>query len=209
MFNTNGTLLNDKNITRILRANVLRIRVSIDAASPKMFYDIRGTELTPIVEGTRKLVAQRNASGRKSPVRGIEVTVMRRNLKQIEPMIELVKSIGVDFIEAWSLNEIPDNSADPWKVTYHGVRNRRTWLSFGSSKFSYVEQKLSLLPREEITKATELWVAHAKKVGVPFGSFVLGEWKGTEDYPPAWTDSAEHDLPTWQENSIRCPLPWQ
>jgi MoaA/NifB/PqqE/SkfB family radical SAM enzyme len=155
------------------------------------------------------LDALRNASGRKSPVIGIEVTVMRRNLKEIKPMIKLAKSIGVDFIEAWSLNEIPDNSADSWKVTYHGVRSRRPWRFFAPSQFSYAEQKLSLLPREEITKATELWMAYAKKVGVPFAFFVLGEWNVSEDYPPAWTDSAEPDPVIWQENSIRCSLPWR
>jgi MoaA/NifB/PqqE/SkfB family radical SAM enzyme len=39
--------------------------------------------------------------------------------------------------------------------------------------------------------------------------FVLGEWNVSEDYPPAWTDSAEPDPVTWQENSIRCSLPWR
>ncbi len=48
-FNTNGTLLNERNIDRILSARVSKIRVSIDAADEATFQKIRGTKLSEIV----------------------------------------------------------------------------------------------------------------------------------------------------------------
>ena len=207
MFNTNGTLLNDRNIDRILCANVRRMRISIDAADPAIFHDIRGTELVLIIEGAKKLVVRRNATGRRSPLIGIEMTVMQRNIKQVIPMLDLAKDIGVDFFEAWSVNEIPKESSDPWKITYYGGREYRWWHSVRRpAEFKYAEQMLSLLPRDELRKKTQKWMSHAKKIGVPSGFIMLGEGSGTDDYPhECWSNT---DPVTWQENSIRCTLPW-
>jgi hypothetical protein len=84
---------------------VLRTRIlTIDAANPGNA--IRGTKLAPITEGATKLVAKRNASGRRSPSIGTEITGHAAQFQSGCSDDPLSKSIGVDFFEAWSVNEI-------------------------------------------------------------------------------------------------------
>lgn len=196
MFNTNGTLLTTANIDRILRANVRRMRVSIDAADPSLYFDIRGTELAPIVEGTRELVRRRNASGRRSPLIGLEMTVMRLNLGQVMPMIDLAKEIGADFFEAWSVNEIPAHSSGPWQVPYHG----------GQAPFRYAEQMLGTLPAGMVEENTRVWAEHATRIAMPSGFVMMGKGTPAANYPGEhWGGNGPE---AWQEDSIRCELPW-
>ena len=75
-------------------------------------------------------------------------------------MIDLAKSIGVDFFEAWSANEVPAASSATWQVPYHG----------GQSSFKYAEQMLSALPRDELKEMVRAWSAHATGIGMPWAS---------------------------------------
>jgi MoaA/NifB/PqqE/SkfB family radical SAM enzyme len=187
MFNTNGTLLTDRNIERILAADVRRLRVSIDSPDPATFSAIRGTELAPIVAGARKLVQRRT---RQAPLIGIEMTVMRRNLHQVPAMIDLAKDIGVDFFEAWSVNEISGDTLKAWALP----------------GFTYADELLSTLPREALKATVHGWSDHAAAIGMPAGFIILGDGVGTADYPHEDWSTAEPVA--WQEDSIRCTLPW-
>src|SRR5260370_26505331 len=104
------------------------------------------------------------------------MTVMQRNIKQVIPMLDLAKDIGVDFFEAWSVNEIPKESSDPWKITYYGGRE----YCWGHSvrrppEFKDAEQKFSLFPRDGLRKKKKKGVSQAKKKRVPTRFIIVVE----------------------------------
>src|SRR5215475_6264054 len=87
-FNTNGTLLNETNVERILKSRVRKIRVSVDSSDPDLFRKIRGTNLKPILEGLRRLIEKRNELGRSYPKIHVNMTLMRANLGDVRNMVD-------------------------------------------------------------------------------------------------------------------------
>jgi MoaA/NifB/PqqE/SkfB family radical SAM enzyme len=197
-FNSNGTLLNERNIDRVLASRVRKIRISLDSADPDLFRHIRGTALPPIVDGIRALVAKRNASGMQFPKIGIEMTLMRANLDGVCDMIDLCADMGVDFLEVWSLNHVTENSMASWQV------RKGNWV------FDYAEQMVDGLPRADLQAAVDRFYAHTRARGVPMASLILGEGRGTEDFPAdAWQLPGGGPKVPWQADSIVCDLPWK
>src|ERR1700722_16040474 len=140
-FNSNGTLLNERNIERVLQSRVRKVRISIDSPDPDLFRRIRGTELAPIVDGLRSLIRRRNAMGRRFPWVTVEMTLMRANLDGVCDMIDLAAEAGVDYLEVWSLNHVAEASIPTWQV------KKGDWT------FDYAEQLIDDLPRAEINLA--------------------------------------------------------
>jgi len=95
---TNATLLNEKNIERVLRSGLDVIHVSIDSADPETFKAIRvGTTLEKVTAGLRNLIDARNRQGAKLRV-VINSILMMRNYHQVGDMIKLCAAAGVDAI---------------------------------------------------------------------------------------------------------------
>lgn len=195
-FNTNGTLLSEENIDRILSACISKIRISIDAADAETFGKIRGTSLAAILSGTRRLIEKRNALGRYRPRIGIEMTVMKETVGNVTDMIDLVKKIGADFIEIWSLNALPEYISKKWIVEKNG------W------HFSYLDQQL--IPSGDLDRAVDGWYAFAKNRDIPLATFINGANRSSDGFQ--WAAGTVSFLslvePEWEENSIRCPMPW-
>lgn len=82
---TNGTLLSDR-AADLKNAGIDWVTVSLDAATPDKFRRIRGTDLAEILQAIRKC----RSVG--LPVR-INMVVMKSNLDQIGPMIELATEL--------------------------------------------------------------------------------------------------------------------
>jgi MoaA/NifB/PqqE/SkfB family radical SAM enzyme len=194
MFNTNAVTLSDDQIARIVRARVGRLRVSIDSPDARTFQEIRGTSLANVVKNSMRLVAARNATGRKYPLIGIEMTVMRRNAHQMREMIDLTASVGANFVEFWSINELPFETARTWIVTRPGV------------KFRYQDELLSAYDSEKLSAAIRAANAHAKARGVGAAFGILGKGTGTKEYPHS---AARKTKVHWRRDSIRCDLPWK
>lgn len=195
-FNTNGTLLTDANIDRILSARVSKIRVSIDAPDEETFFKIRGTKLQPILNGLRLLIQKRNALGRRRPRVGVEMTIMRETIGKAAAMIYLCKDLGADFIEIWSLNALPQHVSEGWRVDKNG------W------SFSYSDQFLTASARLNAT--VESWYAIAEFQGVALATFMNGTHKSTSNFHEAAGTVSFLSLynPEWREDSIKCPMPW-
>lgn len=95
---TNATLLNRNNIERILRSGLDVLHVSIDSADPEIFRTIRvGTTLEKVTGNLRSLIAQRNREGSKLRV-VVNSILMMRNYRDVEGMVKLCASAGVDAI---------------------------------------------------------------------------------------------------------------
>lgn len=196
-FNSNGTLLNDRNIGRVLQSRVRKIRISLDSADSDLFRQIRGTDLDAIVDGVRRLVQGRNAMGRIFPKIGIEMTLMRANLGGVCDMIDLCAGIGLDFLEVWSLNHIAEDSLRDWKVVK------------GDWTFDYAEQMVDGLPKEVLDKAVDHFYQHARKCGLQVHSLILGQSRTTEDLLTEAVRLYGGPALPWKMDSIPCTLPWK
>ena len=198
-FNSNGTLLNDNNINRILDARVKKIRVSIDSPDSSLYQKIRGASLEKVVSGLRNLVNKRNSLNRSSPKIAVEMTLMRENLHSVSDMIDLCKDLGVDFLELWSLNEQPQNTLDQWTI------RKENW------EFDYSKQLLSTLPSDELERIVEGFYNYANQREMHISSWIQGKILESENFfnLTHWEPDKFEELQIpWQEDSIRCILPW-
>ena len=95
---TNATLLNEKNIEKVLQSGLDVIHISIDSADPETFKAIRvGTTLEKVIAGLRNLIAAREQRGAKLRV-VINSILMMRNYRQVGDMIKLCAAAGVDAV---------------------------------------------------------------------------------------------------------------
>jgi MoaA/NifB/PqqE/SkfB family radical SAM enzyme len=197
-FNSNGTLLNERNVERVLQSRVRKVRISIDSPDPELFRRIRGTELAPIVEGLRHLIRRRNAMGRHYPQVSVEMTLMRANLDGVCKMIDLAAEVGVDFLEVWSLNHVADASLPTWQV------KKDDWT------FDYAEQMIDGLPRPEIDAAVARFFEHAATRNLPLFTRILGENRTSDalldDFAELFGGAPNVH---WNSDSIRCGMPWK
>jgi|GEM_PF-4919078 len=106
---TNATMLNEKLISKLLSLNQLNLRCSIDAATPKTYHRIRGTNWFERVTRNLRLFSE---MARDYPhIRQILVyVVMRANLQEVLPFINLAKEL------------------EPDEIQFHPVRHVRDWL---------------------------------------------------------------------------------
>ncbi len=203
-FNTNGTLLNERNIDRILSARVSKIRVSIDAADEATFQKIRGTKLSEIVVGTQRLIEKRNSLHRVRPRIAIEMTVMKETLGKVPAMVDLCKKIGADFLEVWSLNSYPEHTMKDWIVM------KNDWT------FSYPDQSLASIPHDDLIEAVDSYHRYADERQVPIASYVEGIRKASDNFPRetgivsliSGEGFARPPIP-WRDDSLKCDMPWQ
>jgi sulfatase maturation enzyme AslB (radical SAM superfamily) len=166
-FNSNGTLLNERNIERVLQSRMRKIRISLDSADPELFGLIRGTDLGPILDGVRTLIRRRNELGRSYPKIGVEMTLMRANLNGVRDMIDLCAEMGADFLEVWSLNHVAQASL-PWRVS------RGDWT------FDYAEQMIDNLPKDTLEEVVGGFSEYASARGVPMLYRILDECHTTD-----------------------------
>lgn len=196
-FNSNGTLLNENNTNRILASRVKKVRISIDAADSNLYRKIRGTSLEKVIAGLRNLVLKRNSLNRNFPKIGVEMTVMRENIHNVHAMIDLCKEIGLDFLEVWSLNELPQNMLDSWTVKK------------GDWEFIYSQQLLDTLPPAELKEIVDNIHDYARQQEIPlFSHLIQGEAVKSESFTKLNQWKADNSDFPWKEESIRCILPW-
>jgi MoaA/NifB/PqqE/SkfB family radical SAM enzyme len=147
-FNTNLTRITDKQIDTILASKVASINVSVDAARPDTYKRIRNHDFAEITANIARLIGARNARGLTRPQVLINMTLMRENIEELPDFIRLGKSLGVDEVVFWQMNE-----GEHWQVERDG------W------KFDYDAQLLKRFPeisnrmiREAMALARELGV---------------------------------------------------
>ncbi len=152
---------------------------------------IRGVELETVLTETRRLVAARRASGRRYPLIGIQMTLMKGNLDNVRDMVDLATGLGADFFDIWSLNELETDMATNWTV----------------GAFNYEEQKISHIPQDQLDALTDDVHAHAAGHALPLFTAIHGKSRWSEGYPGE--DWGKDPDVAWKPESIRCPLPWQ
>jgi MoaA/NifB/PqqE/SkfB family radical SAM enzyme len=94
---TNGTILPEEMLEKVVRAGISRLTFSIDSADKEMFEHIRrGGDFDRILENIRKLQVWKAARGSSVPSVQINCILMKDNIGELTRIIELAKELGAD-----------------------------------------------------------------------------------------------------------------
>ena len=143
----------------------------MDAADPDLLWKIRGAKINEVINGLQNLISERHKLRRRYPLIGVQMTLMRLNITQVGPIIDLCSKLGVDFLDVWPLNEIPENMLEIWSVTQRG------W------SFNYRNELLSALPPDELECVVSRFHEYAHQKRVPIASLIQGTPRCSEDFP--------------------------
>ena len=100
-FFTNGMLLNEQNIPRIVRAGVNVMTVSFDGATAATFEAIRrGARFGTVVDHIRLLQKTKAELGVTAPDIHFGVVLMRSNIRELPDILRLAKELGVAKVTA-------------------------------------------------------------------------------------------------------------
>jgi MoaA/NifB/PqqE/SkfB family radical SAM enzyme len=106
--NTNVTMLREKLCRELLGLPHLNLRCSIDAATAKTYFRIRGTDFFDEVCANLRRFSEL-AAGRQNMRMILVYVVMRENLGEVIPFIDLAKSFS------------------PYRIEFHPVRRVTEW----------------------------------------------------------------------------------
>ena len=107
--NTNATILNERMCNKLLSLHTLNLKCSIDAATPEMYFKIRGQDQFHHVK--KNLERFSLIAKGKPEMRQIFIfVVMKENLNEVLPFIDFVKPMT------------------PYKIEFHPVRHVRDWV---------------------------------------------------------------------------------
>ena len=111
-FNTNGTLLDRATVERLISAGLAWLHVSLDGATAETYEDVRhGPGLRPrpgqferVVSNLRGLMETRRALASPTPRVQVVFVAMRRNVDELELLVELAAEVGVDELFVQNLS---------------------------------------------------------------------------------------------------------
>jgi MoaA/NifB/PqqE/SkfB family radical SAM enzyme len=155
--NSNGTLLTEEGIDRLLNSPLAQISISIDAASADTYQKIRGADFHLVTRNIRELVRRRNLGISRRLTILLNMTLMRENIEELPAFVDLAADLGVDGIVFWQMRAF--DQANGWQTTRQGWR------------FVYEAQLLQHYP--ELANRmiqTALRRAHEKNVPVQYDS---------------------------------------
>lgn len=93
---TNGSLLSEDRVERLLGLGVASIHVSMESRDPRQFEAIRGGKFSKVHDGLVRLVERRHALGLAEPVVGLTVTVLRDTIAALDGICRLYAELGLD-----------------------------------------------------------------------------------------------------------------
>lgn len=93
---SNGSLLSDEMIDRLLAADLRSIHISLESADPARFQQIRGGKFAKVEAGLRALALRRDELGLVHPNIGLAVTVLRDTIDDIHAIYRFYHQLGLD-----------------------------------------------------------------------------------------------------------------
>ncbi len=93
---TNGSLLHENNVQRIIETGIERIDCSIDSADSKIYAELRGFELEKTIAGIENLVRLKSKLRLAKPAIGLSVIVMRKTMNSIMDLVRLYRELHLD-----------------------------------------------------------------------------------------------------------------
>ncbi|MEM6615659.1 MAG: radical SAM protein [Pseudomonadota bacterium] len=129
-FHTNGILLTQRNVERLLKTSLSRVNVSVDAATEMTYRRVRGADMRKTIDGISRLAkGMVEKSGSNIPNISMSMVLMRETVEEAPDFVELAHSLGVRFVYFEHLTE-PQFKKDHWVVER------------GNFLFNYKEQEL-------------------------------------------------------------------
>jgi MoaA/NifB/PqqE/SkfB family radical SAM enzyme len=96
LFNTNGTVLNERNGRALIDAGLDELRVSLDAANPASFRAVRGKDyFNRILKNVRAFRAVQEREGHDRPRVSAWLTGLKETVKELPAFIRVAADIGV------------------------------------------------------------------------------------------------------------------
>jgi MoaA/NifB/PqqE/SkfB family radical SAM enzyme len=96
LFNTNGTLLNERNGRALIEAGLDELRVSLDAANAKSFLAIRGKDyFARILRNVRAFRDLQEREGKERPRVSAWLTGLKETIAELPAFVRLAAEIGV------------------------------------------------------------------------------------------------------------------
>ena len=109
-FNTNLTLVDEPTAQALLALDVDEIRVSLDAAAPGLYQQIRGRDaFAEVVAGLKRLVSIKRTRASRTHIKIVTVA-MQENIEQLPALTQLAVDLEVDELlvqnmQFWSGND--------------------------------------------------------------------------------------------------------
>jgi Predicted Fe-S oxidoreductases len=93
---TNGSLLNDDNIERILEARIDSLMISLESADEQIFQSIRGGKLERVKRGVQKLMQRKRQTAASTPTVGFSITLLSSTCEQLDKIADLYDELELD-----------------------------------------------------------------------------------------------------------------
>jgi MoaA/NifB/PqqE/SkfB family radical SAM enzyme len=103
---------------RILESGLDEVNVSMDGATRKTFNELRvGADFDTVVERVTALSDLKRARGVEKPRLNVNMTILRRNLREVPRLVRLAKRMGVQSVSfssvvAYKAEDIPQSALD-------------------------------------------------------------------------------------------------
>jgi MoaA/NifB/PqqE/SkfB family radical SAM enzyme len=109
LFNTNGTLLNERRGRDLVASGLDELRVSLDAAEPETFKQVRGKDaFARIVRNVREFRTLQRALDADRPRVSLWLTGLKETIAELPAFIELAHQIDVREVHLQRLVYFPD-----------------------------------------------------------------------------------------------------
>ena len=96
LFNTNGTVLNERNGRALIAAGLDELRVSLDAANEKSYLAVRGKNyFTRILKNIRAFRDLQEREGAERPRVSVWLTGLKETIAELPEFVKIAASVGV------------------------------------------------------------------------------------------------------------------
>jgi MoaA/NifB/PqqE/SkfB family radical SAM enzyme len=130
LFNTNGTVLNDKNGRALIEAGLDELRVSFDAANPESYRAIRGKNyFNRILKNVRAFRELQEREGHNKPRVSAWLTGLRETIEELPDFVRVAAETGVKEVYLQRLvffNENAIGKARPDQALYEQLSGEET-----------------------------------------------------------------------------------
>jgi MoaA/NifB/PqqE/SkfB family radical SAM enzyme len=111
LFNTNGTVLNERNGRALIAAELDELRVSFDAANPESYRAVRGKNyFNRIVKNVRAFRELQEREGHVKPRVSAWLTGLRQTVEELPDFVRVAADAGIKEVHLQRLVFFPDNA---------------------------------------------------------------------------------------------------
>lgn len=147
---TNGSYFNKGRLLDLILPSLGKVFVSFDGATKETFEWIRsGSDFEEIRENVRSLCrAAKVFPEERRPVIGLVCVLMRRNIEELEDLVNLAAGLGVDFLAASHVHPVTDCMKEQSLV--HHVELARTSIDRALNRARELQLPMMVQPLDQI-----------------------------------------------------------